>query len=144
MAIKRLPEVRSLWEILPKGTEGGKEFARIIDLLRFHEGRRTGKQVTIFSDVAGDYHGLDGLEESASARRCQSVGSGSLRDGRGKPSATARGIDSRVHVLSHSNCTMHPGDISYGDTSRVAELREMIKSPEPAYQSIFREAYWID
>src|ERR1022692_2658925 len=68
MAIKRLPEVRSLWEILPKGTEGGKEFARIIDLLRFHEGRRTGKQVTIFSDVAGDYHGLDGLEETVKGK----------------------------------------------------------------------------
>ena len=64
MAIKRLPEVRSLWEILPKGTEGGKEFARIVDLLRFHEGRRTGKQVTIFSDVAGDYHGLDGWKRA--------------------------------------------------------------------------------
>src|ERR1035441_2196641 len=68
MATTRLPEVRSLWEILPKGTEGGKEFARIVDLLRFHEGRRNGKQVTIFSDAAGDFNGLDGLEESPQGR----------------------------------------------------------------------------
>ena len=64
MSIQRLPEVTSLWEILPKGTEGGKEFARIVDLLRFHEGRRTSKDVTIFSDVAGDFMGLDGFEKT--------------------------------------------------------------------------------
>ena len=56
---KRLPEVKTLYELLPKGVEGGKEFARIVDLLLFHEARRAGKKVTVFSDAAGDYHGLD-------------------------------------------------------------------------------------
>jgi len=58
----RLPEVRSLYEILPKGTEGGKEFSRIVDLLLFNEARRQGKNITIFNDSAGDYHGLDSFE----------------------------------------------------------------------------------
>ena len=57
--VKRLPEVKTLYEILPKGAEGGKEFARIVDLLLFHEARRCGKKASIFSDVAGDYRGLD-------------------------------------------------------------------------------------
>jgi energy-coupling factor transporter ATP-binding protein EcfA2 len=55
----RLMNVKTLYEILPKGTEGGKEFARIIDLLLFHEARRTGRNITIFDDSSGDYHGLD-------------------------------------------------------------------------------------
>ncbi len=56
---KRLPETRSLSQILPKGTEGGKEFARIIDLLLFHDARRHGVTMNIFSDASGDYDGLD-------------------------------------------------------------------------------------
>jgi hypothetical protein len=55
----RIPPVRTLYQMLPKGAEGGKEFARLMDLLLFHEGRRTGKKIRLFSDVAGDYHGLD-------------------------------------------------------------------------------------
>jgi hypothetical protein len=57
--VRRLPAVKNLYEMLPKGAEGGKEFARLIDLLLFHEGRRTNKRIGLFSDVAGDYHGLD-------------------------------------------------------------------------------------
>jgi hypothetical protein len=56
---QRLPETRSLSQILPKGTEGGKEFARIVDLLLFHEARRNGKNLNLFSDASGDYGGLD-------------------------------------------------------------------------------------
>jgi len=51
----RIPAVKTLYEMLPKGAEGGKEFARLMDLLLFHEGRRTGKKMRLFSDVAGDY-----------------------------------------------------------------------------------------
>lgn len=57
--IRRLPEVKTLYDILPKGVEGGKEFARIVDLLLFHDARRIGKKFSTFSDVAGDYYGLD-------------------------------------------------------------------------------------
>lgn len=63
--VKRLPEVRALSSILPKGTEGGKEFARILDLLLFYDGRRNGKKVSVFSDAAGDYRGLDSFEGDA-------------------------------------------------------------------------------
>lgn len=62
MSPKRLHDVKTLYEILPKGTEGGKEFARIVDLLLFHEARRSGKNITIFSDVAGDYFKMDSFE----------------------------------------------------------------------------------
>jgi hypothetical protein len=56
---RRLPEVRSLSEILPKGAEGGKEFARIVDLLLVHDSRKSNTRTTLFSDVAGDFRGLD-------------------------------------------------------------------------------------
>lgn len=49
---RRLPAVRPLSEILPRGAEGGKEFARIVDLLLFHEARRAGKKLTVFDDAA--------------------------------------------------------------------------------------------
>jgi hypothetical protein len=58
-APRRLPEVRTLYDILPKGTEGGKEFSRIVDLLIFHEARRSGNRTSLFNDSAGDYRGLD-------------------------------------------------------------------------------------
>ncbi len=58
-AIKRLPAVRPLSELLPKGADGGKEFARVVDLLIFHEARRNGRKVSLYSDAAGDYGGLD-------------------------------------------------------------------------------------
>jgi hypothetical protein len=53
--IKRLPAVRGLSAMLPDGAEGGKEFARIVDILLFHEARRSGKKLSLYSDVAGDY-----------------------------------------------------------------------------------------
>ena len=58
----RLPPVQPLSTILPKGAEGGKEFARIIDLLLYHEARRSGKNLTLFNDSAGDYLGMDSFE----------------------------------------------------------------------------------
>jgi hypothetical protein len=60
--VTRLPETKTLYDILPKGTEGGKEFARIVDLLLFHAARRLGRKTGIFSDSSGDYHGLDSFE----------------------------------------------------------------------------------
>ncbi|TQK02787.1 NACHT domain-containing NTPase [Herbaspirillum sp. SJZ107] len=62
--ISRLPEVRSLSQILPSGTEGGKEFARIVDLLLFYAANRNGNSVNLFSDRAGDYYGLDSVLEN--------------------------------------------------------------------------------
>jgi hypothetical protein len=63
IVVERLAEVRSLYKILPNGTEGGKEFSRIVDLLLFHEAQRMGREITIFNDSAGDYHGLDSFKD---------------------------------------------------------------------------------
>ena len=62
--MKRLPAVRSLSHILPKGTEGGKEFARIVDILLFHRLRRESGDLTLLNDASGDYAGLDSFSES--------------------------------------------------------------------------------
>ena len=69
MPNSRLPETRTLAQILPKGTEGGKEFARIVDLLLFHEARRKGRTINLFSDVSGDYRGLDSFGASSDGLR---------------------------------------------------------------------------
>jgi energy-coupling factor transporter ATP-binding protein EcfA2 len=62
----RLPNVRSLSQILPKGTESGKEFSRIVDLLLFQEARNQGRLITLLDDAAGDYFGLDSFETNGS------------------------------------------------------------------------------
>ncbi|RZL04047.1 MAG: hypothetical protein EOP36_01810 [Rubrivivax sp.] len=61
--ITRLPEVRSLSQILPSGAEGGKEFSRIIDILIFYSKSSTGITTRLFSDKSGDYYGLDSFHE---------------------------------------------------------------------------------
>jgi NACHT domain len=58
----RIPAVNPLSSILPAGSEGGKEFSRIVDLLLFQQARRAGRTITIFDDSSGDYRGLDSLE----------------------------------------------------------------------------------
>ncbi|WP_041258201.1 NACHT domain-containing protein [Fibrella aestuarina] len=58
-----LVQIKSLYQILPKGTVGGKEFAQIIDLLLYQEAKRNNRHITLFSDAAGDYRGLDSYEE---------------------------------------------------------------------------------
>ncbi len=60
---KRLSTVPTLYEILGPGTEAAKEFARVVDLLLFHEARRKGGTSVIYDDAAGDYAGLDALHE---------------------------------------------------------------------------------
>jgi hypothetical protein len=60
----RLPETRRLTDILPAGREGGLEFARIVDLLLFHEARREARTLNLFSDRAGDYGGMDSFADS--------------------------------------------------------------------------------
>lgn len=54
-----MPAVPSLSAMLPKGTEGGKELARIAGLLLFQDARRIGREFVMFDDAAGDYEGLD-------------------------------------------------------------------------------------
>ena len=59
----RIQETRTLHELLPaKSAASGKEFARIVNLLLFHDARLHEKQLTLFDDRAGDFHGLDAFE----------------------------------------------------------------------------------
>lgn len=64
--MNHIPQVKTLYQILPSGTVGGKEFARIVDLLLYQEARREDRNITLFSDVAGDYNGLDSFEDGTS------------------------------------------------------------------------------
>lgn len=68
----RLPSAPSLSAILPAGTEGGKEFSRIVGLLLFQDARRNGLEFNLFDDSAGDYEGLDSF--SRNAKSSQIVG----------------------------------------------------------------------
>jgi hypothetical protein len=61
---KRVQETKTLHDILPsRSPTSGREFARIVNLLLFHDGRRNGRTVTLFDDRAGDVRGLDAFEE---------------------------------------------------------------------------------
>lgn len=59
--LTRLPAVPSLSKLLPEGTEGGKEFSRIVGLLLLNECKRNGLEFSLFDDASGDYEGLDGF-----------------------------------------------------------------------------------
>ncbi len=58
----RLPETHRLDQILPAGREGGLEFARIVDLLLFHEARRQGRpcSATVRATIRGSTASLMG------------------------------------------------------------------------------------
>ncbi len=65
---KRIQETKTLSAILPaKSASSGREFARIVNLLLFHDGRRNGRTATLFDDRAGDVRGLDAFEEKNGA-----------------------------------------------------------------------------
>jgi hypothetical protein len=61
--VRRLPPVRTLAQVLPKGAEGGKEFSRVVNLLLFFDARRRNRPVTLLDDAAGDFAGLDALQK---------------------------------------------------------------------------------
>lgn len=54
-----LPAVPTLSKILAAGSEGGKEFGRIVGLLLFNDAKQNNIQFNLFNDSAGDYEGLD-------------------------------------------------------------------------------------
>ncbi|WP_295429149.1 hypothetical protein [uncultured Thiodictyon sp.] len=61
-----IPETRTLYDLLPpKSAASGKEFARVVNLLLFHDARRRGENLTLFDDRAGDFRGLDAFQASA-------------------------------------------------------------------------------
>jgi hypothetical protein len=60
---KRIPETRTLYQLLPsKSADSGREFARIVNLLLFHDARRDNRNVFLFDDRVGDFRGFDAFE----------------------------------------------------------------------------------
>ncbi len=57
-------ELDTLYDKIPQGPDNAREFARIVDLLRFHEARRAGRRVD-FPLVTGSYRGLDSFDANA-------------------------------------------------------------------------------
>ncbi|WP_341987779.1 NACHT domain-containing protein [Azorhizobium sp. AG788] len=66
---RRLPAVPPLSAILPSGTEGAKEFARIVGLLLFQDAKRNGREFNLFDDASGDYEGLDSFSRPSQGKK---------------------------------------------------------------------------
>ncbi len=56
-----IPNVTSLYARIQKGSEGGNEFARILNLLLVAESSVQKYEITTSSDSAGDYKGVDAI-----------------------------------------------------------------------------------
>ncbi|MCF5050553.1 NACHT domain-containing protein [Pseudomonas syringae] len=61
---QRVNAVPALSKILASGTEGGKEFGRIVGLLLFNDAKRRGEEFNLFDDASGDFEGLDGFSRT--------------------------------------------------------------------------------
>jgi energy-coupling factor transporter ATP-binding protein EcfA2 len=64
----RLSAVPTLSAILARGTEGGKEFGRLVGLLLLNDAKRHGRAFNLFDDAAGDYEGLDSFERTPKSK----------------------------------------------------------------------------
>lgn len=56
-----IPNVSTLFERIHRGSEGGQEFARIINLLLIAESRNQELELIDSSDASGDYKGVDAI-----------------------------------------------------------------------------------
>ena len=65
---RRLPSVPSLSKFLAPGTEGGKEFARIMNLLLLQNSKNRDLEFNLFDDASGDYEGLDGFSRKRKSK----------------------------------------------------------------------------
>ncbi len=54
-----IPNVSSLYQRINNGSEGGNEFARIVNLLLTAENKECHDEFVVFSDAQGDYKGVD-------------------------------------------------------------------------------------
>jgi len=54
-----IPNVSTLYQRLKKGSEGGREFARIMDLLLLADSKENNYPFTTFDDEMGDAFGVD-------------------------------------------------------------------------------------
>lgn len=62
---QRVKAVPPLSKILAPGTEGGKEFGRIVGLLLLNDSKRRGEEFNLFDDASGDFEGLDGFSRKS-------------------------------------------------------------------------------
>jgi hypothetical protein len=56
-----IPNVSSLYSRIHKGSEGGNEFARILNQLLIADSKDKGQEYIVSSDASGDYKGVDGI-----------------------------------------------------------------------------------
>ena len=64
-----IPNVSTLYQRINRGSEGGNEFARIMNLLLASEMECINHRFNSFSDANGDYKGLDAFSKSKSPRK---------------------------------------------------------------------------
>lgn len=62
---ERLHSFPTLYALIGKGAEGGKEFARVADLLLLADARQRGSVFHNLNDMSGDFRGLDSFEDAA-------------------------------------------------------------------------------
>ena len=58
-----IPNISSLYQRINKGSEGGNEFARLMNYLLIAEAKEEGAKTEPYSDASGDYKGLDAFTE---------------------------------------------------------------------------------
>jgi hypothetical protein len=58
-----IPNVSSLYQRINKGSEGGSEFARLMNYLLTAEAKEEGWKIEPYSDASGDFRGLDAYAE---------------------------------------------------------------------------------
>ena len=58
-----IPNVSSLYQRINKGSEGGGEFARLMNYLLTAEAKEEGWKIEPYSDASGDFQGLDAYAE---------------------------------------------------------------------------------
>jgi len=58
-----IPNISSLYQRINKGSEGGNEFARLMNYLLIAEAKEEGAKTKPYSDASGDYKGLDAFTE---------------------------------------------------------------------------------
>jgi hypothetical protein len=56
-----IPNISTLYQKILKGSEGGKEFARILNQLLISDGKDKGYETIISDDSSGDYRGVDAI-----------------------------------------------------------------------------------
>jgi hypothetical protein len=113
-----IPETRTLYEILPsKSASSGRESARIVNLLLFHDARRNG-----CTDQEIEEHRKAAAESKTLFAQ----------------------LAEKTCALDHAplrvaHCIR---DLAYGDEGQAATLKKMVQSDDSEYRDIFERCYW--